>query len=86
MERTRENLDAARRVKGWLSEAPGVPADAVLIALEVACQQPGCPPIETMTAVLMPAGNTVQRKIPRPIQQVTADDVAAAWGDALRSP
>jgi hypothetical protein len=48
----------------------------VLIA-ELACTEPGCPPIETVIALLSEDGKT-QHKVHKPVDEVTLDDVRAA--------
>lgn len=83
MQRARQNLDLVRRVKAWIAEAARPPEGAFVLAVEVECAQPDCPPVETMTAVMLPNGETVRRKIPCPIAEVTEASVAEAWAGAL---
>ncbi|MEM9039510.1 MAG: hypothetical protein AAGD33_06415 [Actinomycetota bacterium] len=51
--------------------------DATVLVTELACSEPGCPPIETVIAVLADTGN-VQYKIHKPVAEVDVDDVRAA--------
>ena len=81
MERTRQNLDAVRQVKAWILAATQPPEGALAVAIEVVCPQPGCPPIETMTALMLPSGDTLRRKLPFPVAEVTEAVVVAAWAD-----
>jgi hypothetical protein len=64
------------RVKAFVVEVVGDRKVSVLVT-ELACTEPGCPPIETVIALLAPDGNT-QYKIHKPVAEVTVDDVRAA--------
>jgi hypothetical protein len=73
----RADAAAVGRVRLW-AEA-GLPADdaAIVMVTELACHEPGCPPVETVIALL---GGPSPRtwKIPRAAADLTAADVAAA--------
>ncbi len=43
---------------------------------ELECHEEGCPPVETVIAVLEGPGQTRQWKLHQPIESVTRDDVA----------
>jgi hypothetical protein len=66
---------SARQIKGWAREllAPG--EAATIIVSELRCTEPGCPPVETVIAVLRGPGDTRQFKIHRPSAEVTREDV-----------
>ncbi len=68
-------------VKAMVAEFVDAEHVTVLVA-ELACTEPGCPPIETMIALLDDGGRT-QHKVHKPVAEVTLDDVRAALvGDA----
>lgn len=70
------NADHVMRVKAWVAESmPLLPGSTVMVA-ELTCREPGCPPLETVIAVL---GGAVQRKetLHKALAQVTAEDVRA---------
>lgn len=68
---------ATGRVRRWAEEHRGDDGTATFLVTELACHEPGCPPRETVIALL---GQTGQRtwKIPRPAADLSAADVAAA--------
>lgn len=41
-----------REIKSWVSEALGLPDTATIMVTELVCKEPGCPPVETVIAVL----------------------------------
>ncbi|WP_051215278.1 hypothetical protein [Granulicoccus phenolivorans] len=60
------------RVRALVAEH--VPDDLVVLVTELACSEPGCPPVETVIALMYP-GNPHQFKLPKAVREVTADDV-----------
>ena len=72
---------SARQIKGWAREllAPG--ESATILVTELTCTEPGCPPVETVIAVLRGPGDTRQFKVHRPSAEVTRDDVASLARD-----
>lgn len=66
-----------REIRQWVRETHGVPEEVTVMVTELACPEPGCPPVETVVAVLHGPGNTVQGKIARPMAEVTREDVSA---------
>jgi hypothetical protein len=57
--------------------------DDVVMITELQCIEPGCPPIETVIAVLG-TGPRHQMKIHRPILEITEADLIAAIADPHR--
>jgi hypothetical protein len=72
-------LDAVRRVKGWVAARPAVPDDATVMVSELRCHEDGCPDVETVIAVMPAGGERKQVKLPKPMDQVTEDDISAAF-------
>ena len=78
------NVDHVTRVKAWVADAmPLLPGSTVMVT-ELTCREPGCPPLETVIAVL---GGKIPRKetLHKALAQVTAEDVraiTARWMDA----
>lgn len=68
---------ATGRVRRWAEDHLSADGTATFLVTELACHEPGCPPRETVIAVL---GGTGQRtwKIPRPAADLSAADVAKA--------
>lgn len=73
----RGGAEAAGRIRRWVEEILPAEETATLLVTELTCSEPGCPPIETVIAVIAgPASRTW--KIPRRATEITAGDVAAA--------
>jgi len=79
-----KNLFARRKapgraavVKGWVTERFGL-SDADLISVaELACHEPGCPPIETVVTVHGADGHRRAWRLHKPVAEITAADVEA---------
>ena len=73
----RPDPDVSRRIKGWVIAAfdVDVDSDATVMVTELACTEIGCPPVETMIAILRPG---LQRRftIHRALGEVTQEDIA----------
>ena len=79
----RPNVDKIRKIKQILGEALDVGDTAIVTVNEITCLEEGCPPIETVVAVLQSNSPTLQEKIHKPINDVQADDlkeVCRKWG------
>lgn len=66
---------AADRVKGWMREVLGLPDDAVVMVTELRCDEPDCPDVETVIAVMGEPGKARHHKLPKPVGDVTRHDV-----------
>lgn len=66
------DAEHSARVRAWVAEH--IPADVVVMVTELACTEPGCPPVETVIALMYP-GNPRQLKLHKPVREVTADDI-----------
>jgi hypothetical protein len=69
------DASAARQIKEWARELLAA-GDATIMVSELRCSEPGCPPVETVIAVLDGPGQARQYKIHRPAAAVSRDDVA----------
>jgi hypothetical protein len=65
------------KVKEWVQERFTLAADAVVMVTELRCTEPGCPPLETVIAVLDGPGSKRQYKLHKGIADVTREDIAA---------
>jgi hypothetical protein len=74
---------ALDRVREWTRARFALPDEATILVSEVACQLPGCPPLETVIAFW--EGETRHHfKIFKPVAEVVNDDLPFAWlKDAL---
>jgi len=66
----------AETIKTWTEAALGLDEDAVVMVTELQCSEPGCPPLETVIAVLAGDGRRLY-KVLKPMAEVTIEDVAA---------
>ena len=67
----------AALVKGWVIDRLRL-SDADLVSVaELACHEPGCPPIETVVTVHKSDGHRSTWRLHKPLSEVTAPDIAA---------
>jgi hypothetical protein len=67
--------EQAERVKEWARACWHLPADTTVMVTELECREPGCPPIETVIALLEGPGRRRQYKIHKPAAEVSRSDV-----------
>ncbi len=73
------HLEAVERLQEWTRERFDLAGDAVILAVEIICQVPGCPPIETVIAFWTGEGTRYRFKIFKPVGQVREDDLPVSW-------
>lgn len=73
----RADAAAIGRVREWVDAALPNHDAVVVMVTELACHEPGCPPVETVIALLGGSGSRTW-KIPRSAADLAAADVAAA--------
>ena len=65
-------------VKEWVTECLSLTeADLVSVA-ELACHEPGCPPVETVVAVHASDGQRRQWHVHKPLSEVEKADIVSA--------
>jgi hypothetical protein len=64
-----------REIKQWVRESLSLSAETTVMVAELACTEPGCPPLETVVALLHGPGDSTQGKIHRSIVDVTREDI-----------
>ncbi|WP_223281090.1 hypothetical protein [Streptomyces antnestii] len=52
--------------------------DSAVVVRQLTCTEPGCPPVETVVAVLPMDGDARRWTLHRPADQITEDDLRAA--------
>ena len=67
--------DQADRIKSWSRSAWALSEETTVMVTELECREPGCPPIETVIALLEGPGKTTQFKIHKTDGDVTQRDV-----------
>lgn len=75
---TRPQADPAVvvRIKQWVSEVFQPTVETTVMVTELRCSEPGCPPLETVIALLLPGQPPHQLKIHKAIMDVTEQDIA----------
>ncbi len=69
---------AVERVKGLARAAIPAAPGTVFAVNEIACNDPGCPGIETVILVMEPGRKTRAVKVLKPLDEVTEQDIGAA--------
>lgn len=67
--------DQIDRIKSWTREIWSLGEDTTIMVTELECREPGCPPIETVIAVLEGPGVTKQYKLHKTTDEVSRHDV-----------
>jgi len=69
--------NVARQIKSWVREVFDPEGEATILVSELTCSEPGCPPIETVIAIMRGPGSSEKYKIHRPSAEITRNDIAA---------
>lgn len=64
-------------VKEWVHQRFELGEDAVVMVTELRCTEPGCPPLETVIAILEGPGSKRQFKLHKSVADLTPEDIAA---------
>jgi hypothetical protein len=70
-----------RQIKEWVRELLAPDEATTIVVSELTCREPGCPPVETVIALLQSGKPGEKHTIHRAAAEITREDVAA-----LRSP
>jgi nitrate reductase delta subunit len=79
LRRSAEHVAALERLREWTRTQFKLPEAAAVMAAEVACGLPGCPPLETVVAFWNDSGERHQFKIFKRVEEVAADDLPPTW-------
>jgi hypothetical protein len=63
------------QVKEWVRQSFHLPPEATVMVTELRCSEPGCPPLETVIAILEGPGHRRQAKVHCPVAEITEQDV-----------
>ena len=78
IKKDRQNSALTERMRGWTRRRFELTDDETVMVSEIACQVPGCPPIETHVVFWTAAGRH-HFKIFKPIAAVSEDDLPPAF-------
>ncbi len=62
-------------IRAWVAELLTVPDGAFVMVKQMECPEEGCPPVETIIAILCDYGGPQQWKLHKPISDVTREDI-----------
>ena len=72
-------LQALEQIRAWTRERFALPPDAAILASELVCALPGCPPLETVVAFWTDDGRRQHFKVFKPAAEVRPEDLPYAW-------
>jgi len=70
------NLEQVTAIKGWVRARSDVGDGVTVMVSELACTEPGCPPTETVIAVLRDDGTTTKATLHCTVSDVKPADIA----------
>lgn len=70
--------EAVERVKGLARTALAASPETSFAVNEIACNDPGCPGLETVILVMEPGQKTRALKIQKPLDEITEQDILTA--------
>lgn len=76
-QRSKNDPQVIARVKDWVAANFALAEDVTVMVTELRCTEEGCPPIETVIAILDTPGSPRQYKVYKPLAEVTPADIAA---------
>ena len=79
LKRSPEHVAALEQVRQWTRARFKLPEEVSVMAVEVACRLPGCPPLETVVAFWTDTGQRHQFKVFKRVEEVAEDDIPPAW-------
>ena len=74
-DRRRPDGLAIRRIKALVSDCLQLPETTVISVMELNCQEPGCPPAETVITARNSDGSMRDWRIAKPVSQIEDKDV-----------
>jgi hypothetical protein len=79
----RSNGPALRQVKAWAEQALRLPDDYAVLVTELRCSEEGCPPVETVIAIVGGPEKHRQGKVAFPADEVVLAQVEAVCAALL---
>lgn len=64
------------QVKQWVADIFQLPEEQTVMVTELRCSEPGCPPLETVIAIMGEQSGQRQYKLHKAAGDVTYDDIA----------
>ena len=80
-ERSKPSGDALKRLKEAISDCFKIPETTILAVAELNCQEPDCPPVETLITALKEDGTLETWRIGKRIDDIEAQDILTLKDD-----
>ena len=71
----------AGEVKAWVAEHLSLAQDDLVTVAELACHEPGCPPVETVVTVHASGGERCTWHVHKPLSEVDKTDIVTALSE-----
>lgn len=78
--RPKRDVSLVRQIKDWAYECLPIVEGSSVSVMELECREPGCPPLETVIAVLEDAAATRQWKVHKAVPDITREDILSLAG------
>lgn len=76
--RSPANTDKILQIRRWVKDCLHIEEETIVMVSELRCSESGCPPLETLIAILDGPGQTRQFKFHKTIAEITANDIDLA--------
>jgi hypothetical protein len=77
--------EARRRLKELALRILDAGEEDAILVNELRCSEPGCPPLETVIALLRERGERREVKIHKPIEDITEEDLRSAFAQVAHA-
>ena len=85
--KSKTDLNKVRKIKEALGENLSIQNNATITVTELTCLEEGCPPVETVVALLKAGSDPLQHKIHKQTAEFKAADlteIAIRWGYTVK--
>jgi hypothetical protein len=72
------NSEKILQIRSWVKDRLDLDEETIVMVSELRCSEPGCPPLETLIAVLDGPGQRRQFKFHKAIADMTTNDIDVA--------
>ena len=77
----RTQMEKLRAIKDWTRAALNLSPDTTVLVSELECREDGCPPLETIIAVLAGPRSRIERKVHVAVDDLTREMVVQLFSD-----
>jgi hypothetical protein len=76
--RSPANTDKILQIRRWVKDRLDIEEETIVMVSELRCSESGCPPLETLIAVMDGPGQRRQFKFHKSIAEMTPNDIELA--------